>query len=225
MRVSRRVREIGTGARINRTMLPCCVRMRWCADKKKKLDADGVRRCLFSLVVVGCCFSASRCRKNYHRLVLAAAAEAQNTNMRYSAGNWFCYCPVFTVQLGCLNCHTLHRLLTLHFYTRFIQSIFRYKCLEEFSCLLSFTQFLHFSIQNRNGNEIQSTQNVFTHNARRGDPERTTDRGSEYWRGGVKVVVVAVMMKMVAVMRYFYLLDNLLLTLSLTVHGMEMRFG
>lgn len=43
--------------------------------------------------------------------------------------------------------------------------------------------------------------------------------------GGVKVVVVAVMMKMVAVMRYFYLLDNLLLTLSLTVHGMEMRFG
>lgn len=66
---------------------------------------------------------------------------------------------------------------------------------------------------------------MFTHNARRGDPERTTDRGSEYWRGGVKVVVVAVMMKMVAVMRYFYLLDNLLLTLSLTVHGMEMRFG
>lgn len=41
--------------------------------------------------------------------------------------------------------------------------------------------------------------------------------------GGVKVVVVV--MKMVAVMRYFYLLDNLLLTLSLTVHGMEMRFG
>lgn len=35
VRVSRRVREIGTGARINRTMLPCCVRMRWCADKKK----------------------------------------------------------------------------------------------------------------------------------------------------------------------------------------------
>lgn len=57
VRVSRRVREIGTGARINRTMLPCCVRMRWCADKKKKLDADGVRRCLLTLVVVGCCFS------------------------------------------------------------------------------------------------------------------------------------------------------------------------
>lgn len=49
--------------------------------------------------------------------------------------------------------------------------------------------------------------------------------GSEYWGVVAPVVVVVVMMKMVAVMRYFYLLDNLLLTLSLTVHGMEMRFG
>lgn len=153
VRVSRRVREIGTGARINRTMLPCCGRMRWCADKK-----NGVRRCLLSLDVVGCCFSASRCRKNYHRLVLAPAAEAQNTNMRYSAGYWFCYCPVFTVQLGCLNCHTLHRLLTLHFYTRFIQSIFRYKCLEEFSCFTFFyTIFtLFYTEQKRKRNPIDT---------------------------------------------------------------------
>lgn len=75
-----------------------------------------------------------------------------------SAGNWFCYCPVFTVQLGCLNCHTLHRLLTLHFYTRFIQSIFS---LQMFGGVFFFAFFytiftLFYTEQKRKRNPIET---------------------------------------------------------------------
>lgn len=116
------------------------------------------------------------------------------------------------------NCHTLPSINTtlLHaLHSRFSQQTFG-NFLFAFFCTI-FTLF--YTEQKRKRNPIDT--NVFTHNTRRSDPERTTDRGSEYW----DVVVAMVVMKMVAVMRYFYLLDNLLLTLSLTVHGMEMRFG